>query len=425
MRILVGMPRYSNTVNMEAAQAFYNCVSKESKLDVRLLTSSSSLLTANFNQMWATVRNEWEAGALDAFAMIHSDVGPPPGWLDVLHRELLASGADLLATVIPLKDARGLSSTGVDDLGDEYKVRRLAMKEILDLPVTFTEKDVPNLLLNTGLWLCKLGPWILEAHFRQQDCIRRENGQWMSRAMSEDWDFSRQCRTLGVKLAATRAVKVRHHGDHVWGNQGCWGWERDRENVPAEKELPPLPSPGWVYPADVAGWLTEAEGRLLGTLAKGREVLEIGSFCGLSTICMAQTAKWVVAVDPFDGRGTQYRGATLEAFVNNIRRHRVWHNIHTLTGPSEEILPGQEAESFDLVFIDGSHDKASVTRDAELARRVLRPGGLLAFHDYHSGIDPGVDAAVDELIAAGATLIERVGSIAVLSPCVEPALAGV
>ena len=37
----------------------------------------------------------------------------------------------------------------------------------------------------------------------------------------------------------------------------------------------------------VRGWLTQAEGDKLARLAEGKKVLEIGSYCGRSTIAMA------------------------------------------------------------------------------------------------------------------------------------------
>lgn len=37
----------------------------------------------------------------------------------------------------------------------------------------------------------------------------------------------------------------------------------------------------------------------------------------------------------------------------------------------------------DVVFIDGDHGRAAVTRDSALAEHVVRPGGLIIWHDYH------------------------------------------
>jgi len=49
---------------------------------------------------------------------------------------------------------------------------------------------------------------------------------------------------------------------------------------------------------------------------------------------------------------------------------------------------------FDFVYIDAAHDYASVHADIEAWARTVRPGGLLAGHDYtpaHAGVMQAVD----------------------------------
>lgn len=177
------------------------------------------------------------------------------------------------------------------------------------------------------------------------------------------------------------------------------------------------------FPSEVLGWLTEEEGCALAELARGKSVLEIGSYCGRSTICLAQTAKNVHACDTFDGRNTSLPGETLATFKRNIQRAGLERKIDILQGRSDEVLPDL-SPVFDLVFIDGAHDYESVSRDAEIATSLLRPGGVLVFHDYRSTHDPEVTVAVDELIAGGGTLLSRCGTLAVVRPPVEVAVSG-
>jgi hypothetical protein len=171
----------------------------------------------------------------------------------------------------------------------------------------------------------------------------------------------------------------------------------------------------WIFPRDVRGWLTPEEGLALSELASNNAVLEIGSFCGLSTICMAQTAEIVHAVDPFDGRATAHEGfgTTLEELECNAERYGVRDRIKVHKGTSELALRFPK-QSVDLVFIDGDHGRESVLFDAKVAVHVLRPGGFVAFHDYKSPLDPGVEAAVDELVLGGAKLLRVIGTIAVV-----------
>jgi predicted O-methyltransferase YrrM len=172
----------------------------------------------------------------------------------------------------------------------------------------------------------------------------------------------------------------------------------------------------WVFPEDVRGWLSAEEGAALADLATGKRVLEIGSFCGRSTVCMAQTAKAVVCIDPFDGRATSEPGSTLAEFNANIERYGVAGKVEPYRGTTSLVAPTLTADSFDLVFIDGAHDFDSVTLDIAAAERLLAPGGLIAFHDYRRPIDPQVTAAVDAYLARGAMLMQTVGTVAVVKP---------
>ncbi len=172
--------------------------------------------------------------------------------------------------------------------------------------------------------------------------------------------------------------------------------------------------PDWKFPADVRGWLSEAEGIALAELARGKSVLEIGAFCGRSTICMAQTAEEIRTVDPFDGRATPEPADTFSEFMDNLVRYGVDVIPHRATS---EVVASFEAKSFGLVFIDGDHSFDAVVRDAKLAARVLKPGGRIAFHDYGSPEDPDVMQAVDHLVTLGCKFIGVVaGTIAVLDP---------
>jgi hypothetical protein len=228
----------------EAAKAFFEPCRDGGSIEVaRSLSAGGSLLGAAFNLHWCQALNHFAEGDIHGFAMMHSDIGAEVNWLDILFAEMEKVGADIISAVVPIKDERGLTSTAIDDTGDQWKVRRLTTKEVMKFPETFTEKDVGGpLLLNTGLWLCRLGPWAFKTCFTIQDKILQSpDGRFEHRVIPEDWDFSRQVRRFGLKLAATRKVRINHWGPFYWNNQQQWGWDHDKTNAPEaspEKQEP-------------------------------------------------------------------------------------------------------------------------------------------------------------------------------------------
>lgn len=72
--------------------------------------------------------------------------------------------------------------------------------------------------------------------------------------------------------------------------------------------------------------------------------------------------------------------------------------IEQLFGDSKALDPTPWAGRCDLVFVDGSHAYSYVVSDSEKALQLVRPGGLVLWHDYagprHS---PGVYRALNEL----------------------------
>jgi hypothetical protein len=128
----------------------------------------------------------------------------------------------------------------------------------------------------------------------------------------------------------------------------------------------------------------------------GVNYLEIGAFEGRSAVWMleniltAPTARLTV-IDIFDGPyEAKYR--------SNIERSGARDRVATIKGSSQVEAGSLPLESFDIVYIDGSHEKANVLVDAVLGWRVLKPGGLLIFDDYRwlgSQSTSGFDAPTD------------------------------
>lgn len=163
------------------------------------------------------------------------------------------------------------------------------------------------------------------------------------------------------------------------------------------------------FPFDVRGWLSPIEGNALANLSRGKRVMEIGSYCGRSTICIARTADSVLAVDFFDGRATPDPGDTSVEFFKNLETYGVADKV-TVAHPDAAI-----EGPFDLVFIDGNHDRQFVETDIVKSLAVLSPDGLLAFHDY-STEHVGVTEAVNQLLLNGGEVVSRHDSLVVIRP---------
>ncbi len=130
----------------------------------------------------------------------------------------------------------------------------------------------------------------------------------------------------------------------------------------------------------IEGWLSVAEGVKLAELASGNVVVEIGSYKGRSTMAMASTASVVYSVDTFRGENECGGSDTLDEFRRNTRGAE---NVVAIVANHAGGLDMLGSGIADLVFIDGAHDSDSVERDTRTAARLLKPGGIVVYHDAH------------------------------------------
>lgn len=206
--------------------------------------SEASLLAHNFNDLWCWALNvNRNVARVDYFAMLHSDVEPESGWLGKMIEEMERVDADLLSAVVPIKNRDGMTSTALENPnGDPWRpLCRLTMREVYSLPETFTREDTGReLLLNTGCWVCRFDQsWVADVCFEICDRIVFDESQGLYRAEveAEDWRFSRKLRGMGLKLAATRKVKLNHAGMQRFPNSGPWGSHHFDRDYVAESVL--------------------------------------------------------------------------------------------------------------------------------------------------------------------------------------------
>lgn len=110
------------------------------------------------------------------------------------------------------------------------------------------------------------------------------------------------------------------------------------------------------------------------------QYLEIGAYEGRSVVWMLEnilthpTAR-LTAIDVFDG---PYK----DKYSANIGRSGAAGKVTTITNFSQLALRQLPLDSYDIIYIDGSHAKEDVLEDAVLSWRLLKEGGILIFDDY-------------------------------------------
>lgn len=167
----------------------------------------------------------------------------------------------------------------------------------------------------------------------------------------------------------------------------------------------------------VEGWLDDDEADLLiaaaahalATLPGPAALVEVGSYCGRSTVVLASVAQSVApdarvyAIDPHDGvvgaadQGVVKGAPTLEKFVRNITAAGVEGLVSVITKCSYEV---EWERPISLMLIDGLHDYVNVARDFFHFEKWVADGGYVAFHDY-ADYYPGVQTFVNEILRGG------------------------
>jgi predicted O-methyltransferase YrrM len=152
----------------------------------------------------------------------------------------------------------------------------------------------------------------------------------------------------------------------------------------------------------IKGWMKPHELQWLAAQAKHFErIIEVGVFLGRTTRAIldnSQASVW--CVDNWDQKwsGGYVGPKELEQFKRNVIDYMARVKILRMDSAdgarllTEKYSPGY----FDMVFIDGGHDYATVKSDIALYSPLVRYGGLVCGHDYGRKAWPGVVQAVNE-----------------------------
>jgi len=137
-----------------------------------------------------------------------------------------------------------------------------------------------------------------------------------------------------------------------------------------------------------------------------RRIMEIGTAGGGTLFLFSRAADEQAMLISLDLPGGQFGGGYPQW------KSRVYREM-ALPGQRVELLRGDShdprslqhvkallaGEPLDLLFIDGDHTYAGVTQDMEMYGPLVRPGGVIAFHDINDhAID---DSDIDPAAAGG------------------------
>jgi predicted O-methyltransferase YrrM len=161
--------------------------------------------------------------------------------------------------------------------------------------------------------------------------------------------------------------------------------------------------PWFTYP-EFAAWLP----------TQARTIVEVGSWKGFSTVAFARGLQarpdggWLYAVDVWDRKGAYWRDFTTRfpddpashlyaCFLRHLQREGVTDVVlpHRMTSLIAAAQFREAGRTFDAAFIDADHRYGAVKADILAWRPLVRPGGIIAGHDYNNR---DVRRAVDELI---------------------------
>lgn len=160
------------------------------------------------------------------------------------------------------------------------------------------------------------------------------------------------------------------------------------------------------------GWMGKHSRKWLRDQARRAErIIEVGVWKGRSTLVLARATRGTVwAVDTWAGtpddaeQHERLYAAEVESgdvyaeFRRNLNPHIRAGKVVPVRMDSQVAarhLLMKHGQTFDFVFIDADHSYEGAMGDIEAYRPLIRPGGIMAGHDYHW---PGVERAVTELL---------------------------
>ncbi len=126
---------------------------------------------------------------------------------------------------------------------------------------------------------------------------------------------------------------------------------------------------------------------------RARRIFEFGTYLGRTTfhLALGKDAKEVFSLD-LDPSAEYTKKMKIGRAVTAVhdrglqgyffRNHECGHQITQLHGDSRTFDFSPYQENIDFIFIDGGHTYDVVSNDTDCALRMLRPGGIIVWHDF-------------------------------------------
>ena len=122
-----------------------------------------------------------------------------------------------------------------------------------------------------------------------------------------------------------------------------------------------------------------------------RAILEVGTYRGGTLLLFADVATddaLIASIDLPD-EVLPWRRSLYRSFAGRRQRIALIEADSTEEATRRIVERELRGEPLDLLFIDGDHSYDGVARDFELYSPLVRPGGLIAFHDITPGKGAG------------------------------------
>lgn len=128
-----------------------------------------------------------------------------------------------------------------------------------------------------------------------------------------------------------------------------------------------------------------------------------GAVTSARLLAMMPSVRWV-GVDPYQSASGLHGDAQELAVAKTLLRPYLGKRGQLFVARSSEVEEDALGpEPFDLVFVDGEHTYRGATEDLAIWSPRVRPGGVVAGHDYAAYYD-GVSSAANEALPRGSTL---------------------